>query len=213
MRILLATSNLHKLSEVRAILAPTGMMVLGLGDVEGGARLAEPVEDAATFAGNARIKAAYYAKATGRICLADDSGLVVDALGGDPGVLSARYANEEVGEGGLDRDSANNAKLLRELAKLNLPLAERRARFVCALCLIDGRDGQIIAETEGYFEGLITDEARGENGFGYDPLLYLPDVDQTSAELSAADKNGRSHRGAALRELVEQLAAIKDALS
>jgi XTP/dITP diphosphohydrolase len=160
----------------------------------------EPVEDADSFIGNARIKAIAYAAATGMECLAEDSGLEVDVLGGAPGVHSARYSgasgSREV------RDQANNEKLLAALA--GVPPEKRTARFVCALCLARP-DGTIVAEARGTYEGRIADAPRGENGFGYDPLLLLPDVGRTSAELSPAQKNARSHRGEAARSLAEEL--------
>lgn len=196
--ILLATSNPHKLEEVEAVLGPLGIHVVGLGAL--GDLPPEPVEDADTFEGNARIKAIEYAKATGRRCLADDSGLSVDALGGAPGVHSARYAG--VGDDRASRDAANNAKLLAALADVGE--AERTARFVCAMCLADP-DGTIVAETRGTFEGVITLDPRGTNGFGYDPLLFLPQEGCTSAELEPDAKNALSHRGAATRAMAEAL--------
>jgi XTP/dITP diphosphohydrolase len=200
MRVLFATTNPHKLDEVRPVLAEVGIEVEGL-DAYGD--LPEPVEDGDTFAANARIKAEAYARATGRRCLAEDSGLEVDALDGRPGVYSARYAGAEGDR--ATRDRANNDKLLREVAAV--PEAERSARFVCAMCLADP-DGTVVAETRGTYEGVITSEPRGENGFGYDPLLYLPDADCTSAELSPEAKNARSHRGAAVRAMATKLAAL-----
>ena len=202
MQLLFATSTPHKIEEVAAILGPTGIDVVGLGALE--SKIPEPVEDGATFPANARLKAVYYAKAMGRMCLADDSGLEVDALNGRPGVHSARYA-------GVDgqrpqRDGANNEKLLVELQ--GVPAERRTARFVCAMCLAD-TDGTIVAETHGTFQGIITTEPRGENGFGYDPLLYLPDVGCTSAELSPQQKNARSHRGVASREMARHLKSLQ----
>jgi XTP/dITP diphosphohydrolase len=197
MQVLFASSNPHKVAEVKAVLEPFGWEVMGL-DALG--ELPEPTEDGDSFAANARIKAQGYARATGRFCLADDSGLVVDALGGAPGIHSARYAGAPGSRGARDR--ANNEKLLGELERVR---AERRtARFVCALCLA-GPDGTIVAETSGSCEGVIGDEPRGDNGFGYDPLLYLPDRGLTVAELSAEEKNARSHRGAAVRAMAELL--------
>ncbi len=196
--MLFATSNPHKIEEVRAILGAIGVEVRGLDTLD--AAPAEPEEDGATFAANARLKAVYYARAIGERCLADDSGLAVDALGGAPGVHSARYA----GAGGTraERDRANNERLLRELA--DIPERERTARFVCAMCVADP-DGTIVAEAEGTFEGIITDRPAGSNGFGYDPLLYLPDAGCTSAELSPEAKNARSHRGEATRTIARGL--------
>jgi XTP/dITP diphosphohydrolase len=200
MQLLFATSNPHKIAEVRAILAPHGIDAIGLDALP--QLPPEPVENGATFQANARIKAIAYARATGRLCLADDSGLEVDALDGRPGVHSARYAG--AGSSREERDAANNAKLLRELS--NVPPERRTARFVCAMCLADPR-GNILAETRGTFEGLIADAPRGSNGFGYDPLLFLCDRACTSAELSPEEKNARSHRGEAARRLAEAIRA------
>jgi XTP/dITP diphosphohydrolase len=132
--------------------------------------------------------------------MADDSGLVVDALGGEPGIYSARYAG--VGETRDERDAANNKLLLEKLSELNCD--ESPARFVCSLCVADP-DGTIVAQTQGTFEGVITSTERGVNGFGYDPLLYLPDVEMTSAQLSPAAKNARSHRSEAVRKMLDLL--------
>ncbi|MCH8211520.1 MAG: RdgB/HAM1 family non-canonical purine NTP pyrophosphatase [Planctomycetes bacterium] len=202
MQLLFATSNPHKVEEVAAILAPMGIDVVGFGAME--SKIPEPVEDGATFQANARIKAVYYAKALGRMCLADDSGLEVDALGSAPGVHSARYAGVDGQR--AQRDGANNEKLLAELQ--GVPGEKRTARFVCAMCLVDD-GGSILAETRGTFQGIITTQPRGENGFGYDPLLYLPDVGCTSAELSPQQKNARSHRGVASREMAKHLKTIQ----
>lgn len=193
--LVIATSNPHKVEEIGAVLGQLGIECLPLGD----AGVPEPKEDGATFEENARIKARAYAKALGRTVLADDSGLEVDALGGAPGVHSAYYAG--VGATRAERDAANNARLLRELA--GVPDAKRSARFVCVLC-IARPDGTILAESRGAFEGVIGHTPRGTNGFGYDPLLVLHDG-RTSAELSSDEKNARSHRGNALRALVPKL--------
>lgn len=201
--VLLATGNPHKLDEVRAVLHPIGWRVLGLDDLEG-PNPPEPLEDEDTFEGNARIKALAYARATGRIALADDSGLEVDALGGAPGVRSARFA-------GVDgdretRDRANNALLVERL--VGTTDAERAARFVCAMCLATP-EGEILAETRGTFEGMIVLEPRGTNGFGYDPHLHLPDEGRTSAELDPEEKNARSHRGVATRSMAQAMAGLE----
>ena len=200
-RVLLATGNPHKVEEVRAILAPVGIEVTGLEALS--EVFPEPVEDADTFAGNARLKAVGYARATGRACLADDSGLEVDALGGAPGVHSARYAGAAGDREARDR--ANNEKLLRVMA--DVPESARAARFVCAMCLA-APDGTVLAETRGIYEGVLAFEPRGENGFGYDPLLYLPELGCTSAELDPDVKNARSHRGAAARAMADRLTAL-----
>ena len=199
MRLLFASSNPHKVAEVRAIMQPHGIEVIGLDALND--QPAEAVEDGRTFHDNARIKAVHYAHATGRMCLADDSGLAVDALGGEPGVRSARYADAEGTRG--ERDAANNAKLLAKLK--GVPTAKRTARFVCAMCLADP-DGTILAETHGTFEGVIGETAKGSNGFGYDPLMYLPDAGCTSAELTPEHKNACSHRGEAARRMAALLA-------
>ena len=202
--LLLATSNPNKVREVREVLAPLGVHVVSLADLYPAGDLPEePVEDGDTFEANARKKAVGYAQLTGRACVAEDSGLEVDALGGAPGVHSARYA-------GVDgdretRDAANNAKLL--VAVRDVPPDARTARFVAALCLVDAA-GEVQFETRGTYEGVVTDQPRGEGGFGYDPLLYLPDVGRTSAELTPAEKHARSHRGAAVRALAAHLAAL-----
>lgn len=191
----IATSNPHKVDEISAVLGPLGIRCIPLGRTD----IPEPVEDGATFEENARIKARAYAKALGCTVLADDSGLEVDALGGAPGVHSARYAG--IGATREERDRANNAKLLAALA--SVPEAQRSARFVCVLS-IARPDGTIVAESRGTFEGVIGREAKGSNGFGYDPLLVLEDG-RASAELSSEEKNARSHRGNALRLIVPQL--------
>ena len=203
--VLLATGNPHKLEEVRAVLEPIGWRVLGIDDLDGPSP-PEPVEDADTFEGNARIKAVAYARATGRMALADDSGLEVDALGGAPGVLSARFS-------GVDgdretRDRANNRLLVERLS--GTTEAERSARFVCCMCLATS-EGEVLAETRGTFDGRIVLEPRGVNGFGYDPHLLLPDEGRTSAELAPEEKNARSHRGAATRAMAKAMADLEPA--
>lgn len=224
--ILLATTNPHKLDEVRAILAPLGFTVAGLHDVTlpSGARastLPEPREDGDTFEANSRIKAIYYAQRTGRACLADDSGLEVDALGGAPGVHSAYFAHgidsAFRGEGApkpsrTERDAANNAKLLALLE--SVPDAQRTARFVCVMTAArpdpsDPSGATVFATARGVFEGRIARAPRGDNGFGYDPLLQLPDG-RTSAELPPHEKNARSHRAAAARAIAPLLAQFRD---
>lgn len=198
MKILFATSNPHKLDEVRAILAPLGVEVLGLDSLD--EIPPEPEEHGDSFEQIARDKALAYAKATGLRCLAEDSGLSVDALGGAPGVRSARYSGTAGSRS--ERDRANNDKLLAALS--GVPAHRRGARFVCAMCLADP-DGTIVAETRGTYEGVIAEAPRGDGGFGYDPLLYLPDVGRTSAELAPGEKNARSHRGAAARAMAAKL--------
>jgi XTP/dITP diphosphohydrolase len=199
--ILFATTNAHKLSEASAILEPFAIELHSLGSLSG--EFPEPVEDGDTFEANAALKARYYAKLTGLRCLAEDSGIEVDALGGAPGVYSARYSGVE--GPASERDRANNDKLLAALQ--GVPAERRQARFVCAACVADA-GGRVLAEARGTFEGAIADAPRGTNGFGYDPLLYLPDRGCTSAELSSAEKHARSHRGEALRLLAPRLLEV-----
>lgn len=210
--LLIATTNPHKLGELRAIFGPLGWRVIGLNDVPppeggegGGGAWPEPVEDGETFEANATKKALAYARMTGRACVADDSGLEADALGGAPGVHSAYYAG--VGATRAERDAANNARLLREMQ--GVPREKRKARFVCVMALAvpdeASADGaRVLATTRGEFAGFIGDSPRGTNGFGYDPLLVLEDG-RTSAELAPDEKNARSHRGEAARRMAEHL--------
>jgi XTP/dITP diphosphohydrolase len=191
--LVLATRNAGKLIEMRRLLEPSGITVLGLTDIPG---LPAIVEDGETFADNARKKAETIAGLTGQACLADDSGLLVTALGGRPGVHSARYAGAEA------NDADNNRKLLADLA--GVPADRRQAAFQCvmALCL-PGKTTRLFA---GRVEGLILFSPRGEGGFGYDPLFYLPDRGCTMAQLPLDAKNRISHRGQALRQVLSELA-------
>lgn len=205
-KIVLATKNAGKVREFRAILQSLRVELLSLDDVPGGRELPEPEENGQTFAENARHKAAYYSQATGLWALADDSGLEVDALGGAPGVYSARYAADACPAGATrhEIDQANNARLLRELAEI--PDDRRTARFVCHLVLSDGQEPLI--ETRGVFEGRIGCAPAGGGGFGYDPLFYLDAYGCTSAEMPADTKNAISHRGQAARQFAEKLAEL-----
>lgn len=190
--IVIATSSRGKLAEVRLAL---GELPLCLLDLTRFVHIPAPDEDATTFEGNARLKALYYAERTRYWCLADDSGLEVDALGGLPGVRSARFA------GPVRDDAANNAELVRRLAGVR---AERRtARFRCVLAL--ARPGDVVECVEGSVEGQIIAEPRGSNGFGYDPHFLIPDLGRTAAQLTPEEKNRISHRGKALAELVPRL--------
>ncbi|MCP4376114.1 MAG: RdgB/HAM1 family non-canonical purine NTP pyrophosphatase [bacterium] len=198
--MVLATGNPGKVREITQVLTGLAVNVIALntlGDIP------EPDETGDTFAQNAREKALYYAQATGRWCLADDSGLEVDALGGAPGVRSARYSSEGASQRS-DRnsiDQANNKKLLTALK--DIPDHERTARFVCSLALAS--PDEILIETSGTFNGLIARSGCGDNGFGYDPLFYVPDCDCSAAELPPKEKNRISHRGQAVRRFVELL--------
>lgn len=201
-QLLVATGNAGKVREFRRLLGDVpGVELLTLSDVPA---MAEPVEDGATFEDNAAIKARAAAAATGMLVLSDDSGLEVDALGGRPGVHSARYA----GPGASDAD--NNALLLRELS--GVPDAERGARYRVVLALVDpaGPLGDSPHFARGACEGRIGHEGRGEGGFGYDPLFWPGGHDCTMAELGPAQKSAIDHRGRATAEmrrfLVEYLA-------
>ena len=198
--VVLATRNPGKLREIRQVLSPRPVRVVTR---EAFADVAEPEETGATFAENARSKALYYARATGRWSLADDSGLVVDALDGAPGVHSARYAAEFYPPDAdrPTRDAANTAKLLAAMAFL--PAGRRAGRFVCHLALADA--DAVLLETSGTLPGHITRRPRGRNGFGYDPVFLLSDRGQTAAELSPAEKNAVSHRGQAVRLFARRL--------
>ncbi len=206
--VVIASGNPHKVDELRAIFAAAGVSAVGLKDLPGHERWREPDETGNAFDENAAIKAISYARQTGRLCLADDSGLEVDALGGAPGVISSHYSTDgrETGLSRAQRDRANNDRLLHELA--GVPDARRSARFVCVMCLA-APDGQVLARFRGAFEGRIGQAGqvpRGDNGFGYDPLfLVAPDFTRTSAELPPAEKNRLSHRGAAARLMAQQL--------
>ncbi|AVX19829.1 MULTISPECIES: XTP/dITP diphosphatase [Carboxydocella] len=192
-KLVIATGNKGKLEEIKALLAGTDWEIKSLTDFP---HLPEVVEDELTFEGNARKKALEIARATGCWALADDSGLEVAALGGAPGVHSARYAGE------VKDDARNNAKLLEELA--GVPFSDREARFRCVMALAHPERG-VVAVTEGSCPGIILCEARGEGGFGYDPLFYLPEKGKTMAELSPDEKNAVSHRGQALRKMISEL--------
>ena len=185
-KLIVATGNQGKLKEIRAILGETE--VLGLHDLPFSVEI---IEDGDTFEANAQKKAETLMKKLGLPVLADDSGLAVDALGGRPGVYSARFAGENAS------DADNNRKLLSELREV--PEKQRTARFVCVMSLVMP-DGAVYT-TRGEAEGCILREARGENGFGYDPLFYVKEYDKTFAELSAEEKNAVSHRGKALRSM------------
>jgi len=199
--ILVATTNPGKVRELRSML-DLDVAFKTLADFPG---IEEVVEDGATFAENARKKATEYARATGLWTLADDSGLVVDALDGAPGVHSARYCGDV--PAGTDRkviDRMNVAKLLEALQ--GVPQDQRAARFVCFLCLASPDRVQI--ETEGKVEGRIIDEPAGTGGFGYDPVMFLPELGKTVAQLSDAEKNALSHRGNAIRALIPRLKKV-----
>ncbi|QDO89487.1 RdgB/HAM1 family non-canonical purine NTP pyrophosphatase [Ornithinimicrobium ciconiae] len=196
-RIVLATRNAHKVEELRDILADvlaqTGRELVAVTDFPD---VEDVVESGVTFAANATLKAEAVSAATGLPALADDSGLAVDVLGGSPGVFSARWS----GVGGADKDRANNELLLAQLG--DVPDEHRAAGFVCAAAL--SVRGQETIVREGRVRGVLGHELRGTNGFGYDPLLVMPDG-RTLAEHSAEEKHAISHRGEAFRALAQDI--------
>jgi XTP/dITP diphosphohydrolase len=201
--VLVATSNAGKLRDFVGAAAAAGITVE---TIPGFSSLPTVIEDGTTFEANARKKAEQYSRfVPGEIVLADDSGLEVDALGGRPGVHSARYAaldspsKDTSGVHTNSDDQANNERLLRELAEVSTE--KRTARFVCVIAA--ARDGKILETFRGCADGIILDAPRGTNGFGYDPLFYSPQIGKTFAELSAEEKSKYSHRGAAFREFLD----------
>lgn len=190
-QLVLASGNRGKLAELQTMLGDA-VEVLPQSQF-----VSEEVEETGlTFIENAILKARHAARASGLPALADDSGLAVDALGGAPGIYSARYAN---GCG----DAANNAKLLEALAEV--PDAQRGARFISVVALMMHAEDPTPVICEGVWHGRILTEARGGNGFGYDPLFWVPETECASAELNAADKNRLSHRGRAMAQLRSRL--------
>lgn len=192
--ILLATTSAGKLKEIRQMAAIPGVAWRSLAEFP---HAKEVDETEKTFAGNARLKALGYAATCGLLTLSDDSGLEVDLLNGAPGVQSAYFA-------GTPRDDAANNRKLIELLK-DYPLEKRTCRFRCCMAFA-APNGRLIAETEGRVEGLVIDEPRGRNGFGYDPYFLLPQRGQTTAELAPEVKNEISHRGRALRVMLTRIA-------
>ena len=189
-RVVLASGNRGKLKEMQQVLADTGFELLLQTDFD----IVDAEETGLSFVENALIKARHASRETGLPALADDSGLSVDALGGQPGIYSARYS----GEGATD--AKNNAKLLEALENCD----DRRATFVCVLAYVRYAEDPLPLICQGLWRGEILREARGENGFGYDPLFYIAELDSSSAQLPAEVKNRNSHRGRALRAFVEQ---------
>jgi XTP/dITP diphosphohydrolase len=191
-KLLIATSNAGKFAELSAMLDESVGWV-SLRDFQN----IEPViEDGKTFTENARKKALGYAKQTGLWTIADDSGLVIDALAGEPGVKSARFAEAKDADRKIV-DRKNYQKVLKLLK--GVPAEKRTARFVCSLCLASPE--KMLIETEGVLEGFIIEQPIGENGFGYDPIFFVPHLNKTVAQLSADQKNAISHRGQAVRKL------------
>ncbi len=186
--LIVATANLGKLREFRALLAGLPFNLISLAE----RGLPSPDETGSSFVANALLKARHAARLSGSAAVADDSGIEVPVLGGEPGILSARYA-------GMDGDdAANNAKLMRALD--GLPPDRRGARYRCALVFLDAEDAVPLV-TEASWEGVILETPRGSGGFGYDPYFYLPELQKTAAELSPELKNRLSHRGQAMQAL------------
>jgi XTP/dITP diphosphohydrolase len=197
-----ATTNPGKIRDFAAAADLYGFSIAPLPCLE---RIPPPPENEATFEGNARAKALYYSRlAPGYAVLADDSGLEVDAVNGDPGVRSARYAADAAFTQTGDADEDNNFLLLRNLAGIE----NRTARYRCVLAV--ARDEEVILTAEGGVEGRIAMKPRGAGGFGYDPLFYLPELNKTMAEIDLAIKSTLSHRGRALQILFEKLQATGD---
>ncbi len=191
MKVVLASGNAGKLKELDALLAPLGIELIA----QGALGLQSAPETASTFVENAIAKARHASRGAGLPAIADDSGLAVDALGGAPGIRSARYAGEQ------QDDAANNRKLVGALAGI----ADRSARFCCSLVYLQRPDHPAPLIASGEWRGTIVDTARGSNGFGYDPHFLLPELSLTSAELEPARKNALSHRGQAARALLALL--------
>jgi XTP/dITP diphosphohydrolase len=190
-RLILASNNAGKLKEFAQLLGPIGFDLHPQGEFN----VPEAEEPFGTFVENALQKARHAARLTGLPALADDSGVCVNALGGAPGVYSARYAGEP------KSDARNSAKLIADLAAH----ADKSAYYYCVLVYVRHADDPQPVIADGVWRGQIVDTPRGEGGFGYDPYFLLPDLGKTAAELAASEKNAVSHRGQALRQLVEKL--------
>lgn len=197
MKIILATQNQGKLRELQELLVDKTIDVLSLKDIPD---WEDVEENGVTFADNAALKARAAARKTGLIALADDSGLEVDALNGAPGVYSARYDGEP------KDDERNNDKLLQQLESTSDD--KRTARFRCALVVVTPEGEEFL--TEGAVEGQIIRERRGQDGFGYDPIFYVPEYARTMAELTLTEKNKLSHRAQAFRKVIPILQALKE---
>jgi XTP/dITP diphosphohydrolase len=193
--LLLGTSNAHKLEELRAILGDLPLTLLSLSDV---APIPDVAETGATFAENAILKATAYANASGLLTLADDSGLEIDALGGEPGVYSARWA-------GASTPYSERFRIILE-RMVQTPPEQRTARFRCVIAITG--PGGLLATAEGILEGMIATKPQGAGGFGYDPIFYVPAYGKTVAELPAGVKNRISHRALAAAQARQQLLDI-----
>ena len=197
-KILVATTNVGKIAELKAMLDLDADWL----DLSYYPEVEEIEEDGETFIENACKKATEYARITGQWTIADDSGLQVDALGGEPGVKSARYSGEKtINDDGTLIDHRNIEKVIKLLE--GIPNEKRTARFFCSLCL--ATPDHILIETEGTLEGLITKKEIGKNGFGYDPIFFLPSLNKTVAQLTQEEKNSISHRGKAIKSLKQKI--------
>ncbi|MEK6776562.1 MAG: XTP/dITP diphosphatase [bacterium] len=199
MDVVIASTNRNKVEEISQMLKGSKFKIISLLDFKD-KNLPEIEEDGLTFEENARKKALIIAKLTGRLTLADDSGLMVDTLNGRPGVHSARYSGKDA------TPEENNRKLLEELK--DVPTKKRTARFVCVIAV--ARPSGKVSVVEGLCEGLIAKEIRGADGFGYDPLFIVPEYDKTFAELGSAVKNKISHRAIAIQKAVEILTGLSE---
>ncbi len=186
--VVIATHNQGKVKEFKTLMESLGLTFTCLSDYP---HIEEPEETGRTFAANARLKATYYARALGKVCLADDSGLEILSLKGAPGVRSARYAGE-------DATAEENNELLLKNMKMQV---RRNCRFFCALA-VASPDGRILVESSGICEGLLLHEPRGTNGFGYDPLFWSTELHKPLGEATMEEKNSISHRAKAIRKLV-----------
>ena len=193
-KLVLASNNGKKMQELNALLAPLGFEVIPQGQLG----IPEAEEPHCTFVENALAKARHAARASGLPALADDSGLCVNALGGAPGVYSARYGGEP------KSDARNNERLLAELGGK----ADRRARFVSVIVFVRHADDPQPVIAEGEWHGEILESPRGDSGFGYDPLFFVPEYGQSAAELDAVTKNRLSHRGQAMARLIARLTSL-----
>jgi XTP/dITP diphosphohydrolase len=199
MRLVLASNNAGKLSELQGLLAPLGLELVSQGSLG----IAEADEPYPSFVENALAKARNAARASRGAAIADDSGLCVDALGGAPGVVSAHYAQAEIAPGERElrrrvQDAANNALLLQRMEGV----ADRRARFVCTLVAVRAEDDPEPLIATARWQGSLLRSAQGSGGFGYDPLLLIPAIGRSVAELEAAEKNAHSHRAIAARQML-----------
>jgi XTP/dITP diphosphohydrolase len=197
-KLVVATRNRHKVREIAVLLAEAGLDIEAV-TIDEVAPTAELIEDEDTFEGNALAKASQASVACGLPAIADDSGIEVDALGGAPGVRSARWAGEPCD------DARNNQKMLREMAQV--PAEKRSARYRCAAAFVDVAQKHEVVRS-GACEGVLLTEARGTGGFGYDPLFFIPSLSRTMAEIDLAEKNRLSHRAVAFRALAQALREV-----